>query len=227
MRFLVVIAILLCIDLYVFQGVRVLVAGKTIVYQRTVFGLFWLVSFIAVATVFAGHFFPWHDWPRMFRTYLFAFIVITYLSKIFICVFLLTDDVVRGVRWVVQKIAPGGPGVSADQQLRISRLNFLVKLGFVVGSIPFFSMLYGMVKGPDRFQVRRRTLAFANLPKAFHNFRIVQVSDLHLGSFFSDEPVRRALRMIEEQKPDVVLFTGDLVNDVHEEALPYGALLKQ
>jgi hypothetical protein len=87
-------------------------------------------------------------------------------------------------------------------------------------------MVYGMVKGATNFSVKKRTLKFKNLPGSFHRFRIVQISDLHLGSFFSDEPIRRAIQLIHDQKPDVILFTGDLVNDLHAEAVPYGDLLK-
>jgi predicted MPP superfamily phosphohydrolase len=70
-------------------------------------------------------------------------------------------------------------------------------------------------------------MKFPNLPDGFHNFRIVQISDLHLGSYLSQEPMERAVRLILEQKPDVILFTGDLVNDRHIEAVPYKDLLKR
>jgi len=232
MRILIIIAILVCIDLYVFQGIRVLTSGREVMSQRVVNWIFWFITAVAVSTLIAGNFLDWHTWPRNVSTYLFAFIVIVYLSKIFVILFLVTDDIIRVVRWIFLKAAALFSGkealpVTAAEAGGISRLTFLVQLGFFVGAVPFVSMIYGMLKGPTNFTVRRRAMKFENLPDGFHNFRIVQISDLHLGSFFSDEPMRRAIRLIQDEKPDVILFTGDLVNDLHEEAVPYRELLKQ
>jgi predicted MPP superfamily phosphohydrolase len=230
MRWIIVIAVLLCIDVYVFQGVKVLTSGKEESTQRFVYSFYWFLTILAVSTLVLANFTDWHTWPRIISSYLFAFIVIVYLSKIFVLLFLITDDVVRLFRWGYIKAEglihssnkteplPGKP---------VSRLGFLVKLGFIVGAIPFVSMIYGMIKGATDFTVRRRSVKYKNLPEAFNGLKIVQISDLHLGSFFSDEPLRRAIHLINDQKPDVILFTGDLVNDLHDEAVPYKELLKE
>jgi predicted MPP superfamily phosphohydrolase len=109
----------------------------------------------------------------------------------------------------------------------ISRSDFIIKTGLFIGAIPFFSLIYGMAGNAYRYQVRKLTLTFPDLPDSFEGFRIVQVSDIHTGSFLSTEPLSRAVNMINGQKPDIVFFTGDLVNYIHDEALGYVDILKK
>src|SRR6186713_1982336 len=137
MRILILLAILLCIDLYVFQGIRVLTSGREAGTQRVVHSIFWMVTALAVATIAGGQIFDWHTWPRVVSTYLFALVVIVYLSKLFVVVFLLTDDVVRGIRWIVMKTQilfsdPATRELAGIQRKGITRLSFLVQLGFIV-----------------------------------------------------------------------------------------------
>ncbi|MEP7169651.1 MAG: metallophosphoesterase, partial [Bacteroidota bacterium] len=103
----------------------------------------------------------------------------------------------------------------------------LVKMAVVVGAIPFFSMIYGMINGAYNYRKRKVILTLNNLPKSFIGFKIVQISDIHTGSFTRMGPVKEAIKIINDQQPDVVFFTGDLVNDRHEEALPYINMLKE
>ena len=108
----------------------------------------------------------------------------------------------------------------------ISRSDFIIRAGLLISSIPFFSLLYGMAGNAYRYQVRRKVLIFPDLPLPFDGFRIVQVSDIHTGSFMSTGPLSRAVAMINELKPDVVFFTGDLVNYIHNEVLAFMNILK-
>ncbi len=82
---------------------------------------------------------------------------------------------------------------------------------------PLFSMLYGMIKGAYNYKVKRVRLNFKHLPPAFDNFKIVHISDIHLGSFQSNEPLQQAIELINKQQADAVFFTGDLVNYDSEE----------
>jgi hypothetical protein len=82
-------------------------------------------------------------------------------------------------------------------------------------------MLYGITKGKYDFKVKRVRLAFENLPEAFEGFRIVQISDIHSGSFDDREAVLRGIEMTNNEEADLVLFTGDLVNNDSREIIPY------
>ena len=90
-----------------------------------------------------------------------------------------------------------------------------------IAALPFFALILGMIRGKYEYQVRKVKLSFANLPESFKGFRILQISDIHTGSFMDKAPLEKAVRMINELQPDVIFFTGDLVNDLHREVLPY------
>ena len=165
-----------------------------------------------------GQWIDWHTWPRVFRTYAFAIVVIFYLSKIIFSLFLATDDILRVFRWGASKLFSSGDVTVAGG---ISRYQFLVRLGFVVGSIPLLSMLYGMTGGAYRYQVKRVRLKLPNLPPGFEGLRAVQISDIHTGSFLDRKPLERAVELIQNESPDIIFFTGDLVNDRHEEAVEH------
>ena len=229
LRLLFLILLLFAIDFYVFQGVKVLTHQKTIQTQRLVNIVYWSIAVLCISTIFIGQFFDWHTWPKALRTYSFALIVIIYLSKLFVVVFLLLDDVVRLFRlifaWVGVKFLSNE--TASDEMFRISRLNFLVKTGFILGSIPFFSMIYGMIGGAYNFRVKKVALRFPKLPKTFAGLKIVQISDLHTGSYMGTNHLSNAVDLIMKENADVIFFTGDLVNDLHTEALEFREVLSR
>ena len=229
LRLLFLILLHFAIDFYVFQGVKVLTHQKTIQTQRLVNIVYWSIAVLCISTIFIGQFFDWHTWPKALRTYSFALIVIIYLSKLFVVVFLLLDDVVRLFRlifaWVGVKFLSNE--TASDEMFRISRLNFLVKTGFILGSIPFFSMIYGMIGGAYNFRVKKVALRFPKLPKTFAGLKIVQISDLHTGSYMGTNHLSNAVDLIMKENADVIFFTGDLVNDLHTEALEFREVLSR
>jgi len=80
------------------------------------------------------------------------------------------------------------------------------------------SIINGIFRGRFDWKVIKKNLKFSNVPKAFEGFRIVQISDIHIGSFFDRHgPVEGAIEKINRQKPDLILFTGDLVNNYAKE----------
>jgi predicted MPP superfamily phosphohydrolase len=229
-RILSVILILFAIDLYVFQGVKVLIHQRELHTQRIINIIYWSVSVLCLTTIFIGQFVDWHSWPKPLRTYSFALIVIIYLSKIFVVIFLLLDDILRLFRllfaWISVTFFNNSKGV-ADEALRISRLGFLVKTGFILGSIPFFSMIYGMIGGAYNFRVKKVALKFPQLPEAFAGLKIVQISDLHTGSYMGTNHLATAVDLILKENADIIFFTGDLVNDLHTEALEFREILSR
>jgi uncharacterized protein len=219
-RIIIFLLILVAIDFYVFQGVRVLIQNKTESTQRIVNIVYWSVAALCFLIILLGNFIDWHHWPKQLRVYSFAMIAIIYFSKIFVVLFLLIDDIQRLLRWTgnfVANLFSSQPKPTEG----ISRLEFLTKVGFVIGSIPFVSMIWGMIDGAYRYRVRKVNMNFENLPSAFNGLKIVQISDLHTGSFMGTNHLTKAVDLILEQKPDVIFFTGDLVNDLHTEALEF------
>jgi len=102
-----------------------------------------------------------------------------------------------------------------------SRRNFIVKSGLFLASLPFASMLYGITKGKYNFKINELVLKFKNLPESFDGLKIVQISDIHSGSFDDKEGIQRGIDSVNEQQADILFFTGDLVNNDAREIEPY------
>jgi len=224
MRILLLIAVILLIDFYVFQAVRFSLRTSSEAVTRAVYIIYWSITAFSVAILLATVFSDWQAWNRPFRTYAFAFIFVSTFSKLFVIVFLLADDLIRFIQWVFIKVSgnfPSNEQLEIGKENSITRHDFLVKTGLVLAAIPFFTLLWGMIKGAYDYNVRNVKVSLPNLPKEFEGFKIIQISDIHCGSFMSDAPLKEAVRKINEQKADLVLFTGDLVNNKYEEALPF------
>jgi uncharacterized protein len=230
-RIVIFIIILLLIDLYAYQAFRFAArkfSQKTIRWIRTIY---WLISCFCFVLIAFTQFTDWHSWNKYFRTYGLAVLIISILPKIILAFFVLFDDLVRFLRWISMKISSWFKKPEAIETVyqtkTQSRSDFIIRTGLVVASLPFFSMIYGMAFNAYNYKIRRIKLILHDLPASFDGFKIVQVSDIHTGSFLSTEPLERAVSLINEQKPGVVFFTGDLVNYYHKEALIYVDTLKK
>ena len=94
---------------------------------------------------------------------------------------------------------------------------------FVMGYI-----LYGAFFGTENFQIRETTILSKDLPKGFENYRIVQISDIHCGSWEGDtKALQKAVNLINAQEPDLIVFTGDLVNNIATELDEFMPILSQ
>ncbi len=160
------------------------------------------------------------------QTYIFGFIFSAYASKFIQILFLLFADFIRGIRFVNQKgtqIKKIENEKSMDR--KISRSQFLQKGGLVSGGLLFGGLLTGMLKWVYDFKVRRELVPLPNLPGAFQGWKIVQISDIHLGSWANKYPLEEAVERINELKPDLICFTGDLVNYKTDEAFRFEDIL--
>ena len=102
-----------------------------------------------------------------------------------------------------------------------TRRKFLAQLAVGIAAIPFTSLLYGMYRGRYNYKVLSYVLEYEDLPEAFDGFKIAQISDIHSGSFDSPEKVKYGVDLVNKVQADLVLFTGDLVNNRSDEALPW------
>lgn len=222
--------ILLLIDLYAFQAFRFATRGYSQAAIRWIKTIYWFVSCLCFTLIVFTQYADWHSWNIYFSTYSIALLIILIPSKIILVLFVLVDDLVRFLRWLCIKISywfkKPEPVETIHKGKTLSRSDFIIKTGLLIGSIPFFSMIYGLAFNPYNYKVRKLRLILPDLPVSFDGFKIVQVSDIHTGSFLSTGPLARAVNLINEQKPDVVFFTGDLVNYNHTEALNYIDTLK-
>ena len=132
--------------------------------------------------------------------------------------FLLMEDVVRLIGYGYNKIV----GISeSDAGYFPSRRKFISGIALGLAALPFGALLYGMYRGKYNYQVLKYELEFDDLPDAFHNYQITQISDVHSGSFDDYKKVEYGVNLINDQQSDVIFFTGDIVNNRSTELEPW------
>ena len=154
--------------------------------------------------------------PNLFIGFFFSFLIF----KLFLIVFFILEDIVRISSLFYLTIR----NLFRRKRKNIAipgRRKFIRQASLMIASIPFTTMIYGITKGKYDFKVSKVNLKFKNLPKAFHGFKIVQISDIHAGSFDSKEAILDGIDLVNQQNADVILFTGDLVNNDSREIEPY------
>lgn len=217
------IAILLVLDVYLMYGYKNFISTPII---KTSFKWFYILSMIISYTCLLFVILNFDNRPtqstvifNLWFGYTFAFIVL----KIGLLFATFIDDIIRFIEIigkVIWKLI-----VNSETKVNFSdRRKFIGQVGLGIASIPFLSMLYGITKGKYNYKLKSVALSFNNLPKAFDGLRIVHISDIHSGSFDDFNEVVHGVNMIKEQQPDLILFTGDLVNNEAEEIVPYKEL---
>ncbi|WP_426061042.1 metallophosphoesterase [Hymenobacter sp. B1770] len=215
-------AAILLAEWYGYQAVRTVSQHLSPGARRGIAAAYWVISLSVWGLAFwAGN--TRQSGNTVMKSYLMSLPLLLLAGKLLIFVPLLLEDLTRLARWAVSS-ATRPAGMEGDA---IPRSEFLAKLALGIGAIPFVALLWGMVRGATDYQVRRVTLRFPNLPPAFDGFKVVQISDLHTGSFSSTEPLQRAVAMINKQGADLILMTGDLVNNRATEVEPHIPALQQ
>ncbi|RYF97049.1 MAG: metallophosphoesterase, partial [Chitinophagaceae bacterium] len=204
----VIMAITLLMDLYIFQVVKSLTINASPKTRLIITVVYWLVSVATVGIVIATPYLTQQNISRSLRTYLFAILIGLFFAKLLASVFFMVDDLRRGVTWVVKKVSSDASASGEG----ISRSVFLSWLGIAVGGGLMTTFVYGF-SNKYNYQVIRRKLKYSNIPPAFRGLKIVQISDIHSGSFADKQAVLHGVEKIMKEKPDLILFTGDLVND--------------
>lgn len=151
----------------------------------------------------------------------FSFLMINLFVKLGLALFVLVDDIRRFGLFARSKIN------SEEVIETITRSDFLLKTGLVAATVPLVSLGWGMLAGPYRYKVFNEKIKIPNLPSNFNGLKIAQISDIHAGSFYNKEAVERGVELLMAQEPDLILFTGDLVNDRAEEMHPYIEIFKK
>ena len=214
-------AVLLAIDLYVFKGLRTWSADWSPSASRWLMIGFWAISLtLSLSALFITNDMRRAGDPSKYELYYTAFgvLLMFLVPKLLFVVFGVIDDLQFGIRWIGSKLMSSPSEVESTGE-QISRMRFLYTTGALLAAIPFTSIAYGMLKGRWAFRVIRKQIASANIPASFDGFKVVQISDAHVGSFFDNhKQVKRAIQMINDLEPDVLVFTGDMVNNFASEA---------
>lgn len=215
---LIVITILLLLfDLYIYKAILSVYPKWSKEKKKRFSAIWWGYSFILISGVFISIFF---SIPLTLRALILVSFFITFVSKFFFIPILLIDDTRRLIVWLTRKYKSKKP-ILSNKESKISRSEFLVKSGMAVAAIPFGTLTWGIISGGHNYTIKKQILRLPNLPNAFSGIKIAQISDIHSGSFYNKKAVLGGVEMLMQHKPDIILFTGDLVNGRAEEMRDY------
>jgi uncharacterized protein len=226
----VIIAVLFLIDLYTFKGIKLLIQTQSDTLKNIFYIAFWITSIAMITTIVIGYFFRGNTRnTQLFSvySYFFGIFLVLYAPKVIFITFHFAEDLLFAGQWLLSK-AHFASAVTPDNPVLISRSRFISQIGMIIASLPFLTFIWGMVKGRFNFKVEHAVISYTTLPKSFDGLKILQISDLHLGSFKGFErQVEEAVDLINAQQPDLILFTGDLVNNFHDELDGWIPILKK
>jgi predicted MPP superfamily phosphohydrolase len=185
-------------DIYFFRAVETLTANEFILQAYWLVDLLLAASFALVVSRRRGN-----RPAEGLMAALMGATLLLFVPKIMASPVLLVEDILRAFR----HFPPREVWVS--------------ELALFIAAFVFGSLLYGMTGGRHRYKVHKLTLRFDNLPAEFEGFQITQLSDIHAGSFTSRRGVEKGVALVNKQKSDLILFTGDLVNNKASEMDPW------
>ncbi len=213
-RVFILFVIILLIDVLAFQAVRQLVGTSGRSLKTVTYILYWVVPALTMAYIAAAFFGHTDNFPKGIQSLVRAMLFILYFTKLLMAVVILIDDIRRLIFGVVNL------GV-ADLHLSTERSKWMSYVALLLGAIPFLSLTYGMARNSYRYRLLKTKVPVKDLHPDLHGLKIVQISDIHSGSFLLKEPVERSVQMVLDQKPDIVFFTGDLINSLATEMEPF------
>ncbi|ASW74121.1 phosphoesterase [Chryseobacterium piperi] len=208
-NFLIIAGIFLFLEIYIYQAIRTLTDNS------------WIkIGYCILSLVLYGIFayelmhFQKADRSSVRIQWMMSLFLIFILPKIFIVLFLLIDDIFRTGTYLLGFKNP-------SENFFPERRKFLSLMGLGLGGVLSALFIDGITFGKYRHKVRKVKVKLNNLPNSFKGYKIVQISDVHSGSFSDPSKLEHAIKLINEQNPDLVLFTGDMVNNVSDEFKPF------
>ena len=214
-RWLIFIIIIGIADYYAFQSLR------TVTKSNWWYGLYWVFTIAVLANfIFQFYSFNRSDGFSHTNAYAVGFLIAMVVPKLVLVAIMFGEDVLRIPQGIYSYFMQNSEGDNGVKHFP-TRRKFISQIALGIAAIPFSSILYGMYKGKYNFKVLKYTLHFEDLPEAFDGYRLTQISDIHSGSFDNIKKVEYAIDLINEQQSDVILFTGDMVNNKATELEPY------
>ena len=213
----------LLLDVYLWKLIRNKIRSHSPLTITLITFIFWIPYTILIFSVIAGFIIPLVDWNQTLKAYVPSFILITLFSKLFPIAGLLFSDILGATIYVTRRLfKPSG-----DKPNSFKRNHAIIIVSGILGVIMFLLLLSGMLFWQFAFRIREQTIELKELPVAFDGIRIVQLSDIHLGSWPSESQLEKAVKMVNNLQPDLIVVTGDLFNYRTEDGRKFLPILKK
>ena len=203
---LIVLVLIVSVEIYTFQAFKTISKSKLIRFSYIAISVaVYMYFFITILTYDRSK----GQTPefQMAMGILLSFSI----PKLVIVFVLFGEDMYRWVLKLFSAIS------SSETQSLVGRRKFVSQIALGLAAIPFASFIYGIIQGKYNYKVIKYQLSFDDLPAAFDGYTITQISDIHSGSFTNKEKIQYGVDLINEQKSDLMLFTGDIVNNKADE----------
>jgi predicted MPP superfamily phosphohydrolase len=212
--------ILFLIDGYLWSSIRRRVLGSRPFWKYSLMAIYWLPLILIFCCIITGFFVAFVSWNIALRTLIPGVIFILYVFKILPFIFLVIADIFRLFSFGIHSFIHGGIRFQD-----VARMKWLQLTGWVAGTLFLILMILGIVWWNYDFTVKQQEIILPELPPSFEGLKIVQISDIHLGSWACKQELRRSVELVNAQHPDVIFFTGDMANYSTLDVLPFEEIL--
>lgn len=221
----VMMLVILLVEYYAFSAFKFAIKSIRPPYKAVAMGTYVVMTLIWFLMLFSFNFLRTADMSKGLRNVILVYFMGFLIAKLLIAIFLLLDDVRRLVYYVIA-LFYSKEETPLTLQNGMTRSAFMTRFALLFGGTMFATLLHGM-SNRYNYKIRNLKLKFKNLPPSFHGLKIIHISDIHSGSFNDPEAVEKGVMMMNAQKPDLILFTGDLVNNKSDEMHDYRAIFSK
>lgn len=206
---------LIILALFFFAVNAYVLGGFQLIIQSTLLSpLFWTFIIVLIVALFISiSRFQQRGMNTFFQVVSHLFLGVL-IAEVIFSVFLLLGDLYRFAGSLLTNFQPAGFHW-------IARSPYWIDFSFLMLIATILLFIYGITKGKYAYRVIKHTLYFDDLPESFDGFTLTQISDVHAGSFTNPKEVQKGIDLINAQKSDLFVFTGDLVNNAATEIAPY------
>lgn len=198
--------IITLVEIYTFQAFKTVSKNKIIRYSFLIVSLAVYVNFFITAFTYDRG----NGQTLSFQMAIGLLLTVS-IPKLVVIIVLFGEDIYRWILKLISAISSG------ETQSLAGRRKFISQLALGLAALPFASFIYGIIQGKYNYKVLKYQLSFKDLPDAFDGYTITQISDIHSGSFTNKEKIQYGVDLINQQKSDLMLFTGDIVNNKADE----------
>ena len=218
-RLLIILLLVGLAEYYSFIAVRAALRSAPPAWRTGVMVLYLVLSALSWLGFVLFRQINWANVPHLLRNIYIAFVLGFVVGKILILLVMLIDDIRRIITWLIGSMAYRNRVAGDGSTKGISRSTFMRQTALVLGGLSVLGFTYG-IRNRYNYHVRRVKLKIPSLPESFRGLKVVQISDIHTGSFDNHTSVSHGIDKIMEQGADMILFTGDLVNNHADEVDP-------
>ncbi len=212
------ILIILLIEYYSLTALRALISSLNLPVRRLLMGIYIVLSILVLVSFLFFQQLEIESWRPLPRNSFLILVFGTLLGKLFTAIIMGFNDFVGFIVAIIRNLTKG-ESINSISEI-YTRSEFISAVASAVGILSFLTILSG-TRNKYNYKIHREDLKFNSLPEGLRGLKIVQISDIHSGSFDSHDQVSKGVSMINELNPDLILFTGDLVNSESSEIVPY------